>query len=102
MDKYMSPSESGSVNKIVGLREELSQVLFGRIFGLDQEVLFVLEDFFGPVVDGQDMSNFEAVQLLGILGIAQIADIKSGKNLKYVIHDFMVRTEANVVLYACV
>ncbi len=100
MHEYVASSESSCMYEIVARRHKLNEVLFWRVRSADQEVFLILksslvlrrtsysslqsylEHFPRIIVDRQNVGDFVDVQLFYVLGIAEVAHIKSGQNLK--------------------
>lgn len=78
MDQHVAvASQPGAVDEVIADGEKLRQVLIRRVRGHHAKVMFFRKQVLGVVVNGQNVSDSVHLQLVDVLGVSIVADIKA-------------------------
>lgn len=70
-------SQSGTVDEVIAHGKKLRQVLIRRVRGHHAKVMFFRKQVLRVVMDGQNVSDSVHLQLVNVLGVPIVADIKA-------------------------
>lgn len=78
MDQHVAvASQSGTVDEVIAHGKKLRQVLVRRVRGHHAKIMFFRKQVLGVVVYSQNVSDSVHLQLVDVLGVPIVADIKA-------------------------